>query len=41
MIDTMTLEQLQVYEKQKEKVGEMKEQKIIMLAKSHEEEQGF
>jgi hypothetical protein len=37
----MTLEQLQVYEKQKEKVSEMKEERIIQVAKSHEEEEGF
>jgi hypothetical protein len=41
LIDTMTLEQLQVYEKQKEKVSEMKEERIIEQMRSPQEEEGF
>lgn len=39
--DTMTLEQLQIYEKQKDKVSEIKESKVIIPEKTHEEEEGF
>lgn len=41
LVNSMTLEQLQVYEKQKEKINETKEEQIILPSKSHEEEEGF
>ena len=41
IIDNMTIEQLEIYGKQKEKVSEIKEEKIIVPARIPEEEEGF
>ena len=37
----MTIEQLEIYGKQKQKVSEIKEEKIIVPARIPEEEEGF
>ena len=41
LIDTMTIEQLSVYSKQKEEVSKIKEDRHVVLAVVPEEEEGF
>ena len=41
LLDSLTKEQLDIYGKQKEKVGETKEERVIVPARDIEKEEGF